>query len=400
MKVDHDPIRHLNYISQALAQSKKPIGFFIGAGCPLSMWIDGKPLIPDVAGLTKIINEEFERRDDDLKEKYTRLIEHFEPQFNIEDVLTYVRSLISVVGNSEIRTLTKEDLSRIEYEICRLIIRYVDKSLPNTSSPYHGLASWIGSAERKKPVEVFTTNYDLLMEEALEYQQVPYFDGFVGSRRTFFDLSAIEEDYLPPRWVRFWKIHGSLNWVFEPGETEDEPGVVFRASKEPSAQGSHLIYPSHLKYSQSRRMPYLAMFDRLKAFLKTPSSVLFISGYSFSDEHINDTIFQGLVNNQSSIVIALLYGALENYPKAINMAKKRSNLSLFGFREGIIGSRRGIWQYDPHEDYENLPIKIVSEDSEYPGEDPVTVLELELGDFAALGHFTRSLIGEEKEDGK
>ena len=93
-----------------------------------------------------------------------------------------------------------------------------------------------------------------------------YFDGFIGARKAFFDLGAVEdEDLLPPRWTRLWKIHGSLNW-----RLENETDVV--RTDEKTDKQSYLIYPSHLKYDQSRKMPYLAMLDRLKAFLLAPSS--------------------------------------------------------------------------------------------------------------------------------
>lgn len=33
----HDPVRHLKYLRQSLSQDNEPIGFFISAGCPLSV---------------------------------------------------------------------------------------------------------------------------------------------------------------------------------------------------------------------------------------------------------------------------------------------------------------------------------------------------------------------------
>ena len=56
----HDPIKHIKFLRQTLSQDKKPIGFFISAGCPLAVNMpeDQWPLIADVAGLTKFIKEE------------------------------------------------------------------------------------------------------------------------------------------------------------------------------------------------------------------------------------------------------------------------------------------------------------------------------------------------------
>lgn len=67
MTVNHDIFRQIEYIQQSLSQNKKPIGFFIGAGCPLSVRVNirdengtrvSDPLIPDVSGLTMLISDQ------------------------------------------------------------------------------------------------------------------------------------------------------------------------------------------------------------------------------------------------------------------------------------------------------------------------------------------------------
>src|SRR5450756_397950 len=50
----HCPYRRTADLLQRLAPNKMRVGFFIGAGCSLSVQgADGKPLIPEIAGLTK-----------------------------------------------------------------------------------------------------------------------------------------------------------------------------------------------------------------------------------------------------------------------------------------------------------------------------------------------------------
>jgi hypothetical protein len=167
------------------------------------------------------------------------------------------------------------------------------------------------------PVEIFTTNYDLLVEQALEANRVPYFDGFLGSNETFFDLRAMEDDHLPSRWARLWKIHGSPNWH------EDKNGAIRRSG---DTQKRRIIYPSHLKYDESRRMPYLAMMDRLRAFLKKESAVLVAIGFSFKDVHLNEIIVQGLQGNATGVVFALLHGKLQRYEELTKIATTRSRM--------------------------------------------------------------------------
>lgn len=88
-------------------------------------------------------------------------------------------------------------LNGIDEEICKLTTEVVQARLPGDDTPYHQLATWIGGVPRAHAVEVFTSNYDLLMEQSLEERRVPYFDGFVGSANTFFDVASMEQGNLP-----------------------------------------------------------------------------------------------------------------------------------------------------------------------------------------------------------
>jgi hypothetical protein len=141
----------------------------------------------------------------------------------------------------------------------------------------------------------------------LEDLEIPFFDGFVGSRRSFFDLRAVEDNLIPTHWSRLWKIHGSINWYLEEVGGQKK---VYRSS-EVKQGASHLIYPSHLKYEESRKMPYLALIDQLNRFIRKKSSLLILSGYSFNDGHLNDTIINALTANPTAMVLGLMYGSYE-----------------------------------------------------------------------------------------
>ena len=81
---------------QTLSQDKKPIGFFISAGCPLAVTMpEGKwPLIADVAGLTKYLSEELCSKDE-KKNKFDRLLDEVVLSKlkveNVEDILSFIR---------------------------------------------------------------------------------------------------------------------------------------------------------------------------------------------------------------------------------------------------------------------------------------------------------------------
>jgi hypothetical protein len=386
----HDPIKHIKFLRQTLSQDKKPLGFFISAGCPLAVNLPKEewPLIADVAGLTKYIKEELGSRGGD-KNLFDKLI--YEVGLsnkninNVEDILSFIRGLKDVAIGNSVRGFSEQNLKELEEAICAKIVSKLDVSLPDKDTPYHKLAHWI-SIDREKPIEVFTTNYDLLIEQAFEDLSIPYFDGFVGSRQSFFDLRAVEDNLIPKHWTRLWKIHGSINWF------QKENKEVFRSSRTSEINASHLIYPSHLKYEQSRKMPYLAMIDQLNKFIRQPNSLLIISGYSFNDQHLNDTIISALRANPSSMVIAMLWGTLtydesgtivERYPEAIKRALFRNNLAIWSYDEAIIGTIRGSWKINGTLETEDNLADCYDIKENY----------LKLGDFSKLGDFLQALIG-------
>lgn len=401
----HDAYRQVSYIQQALSQSKKSLGLFLGAGCPLSIKIANSestdPLIPDVAGLTSIILEKLKGADDapsNCDRLVSQIIEDGLPNPNIEDILSQLRLMKQVVGKGKVREFNSADLEELDKDICKVISVEVNKELPNKNTPYHNLAIWARSIPRAKPIHLFTSNYDLLIEQALEETSCPYFDGFVGSKNAFFDLGTVEdEQLLDPRWTRLWKIHGSVNWKIDKNKN------IIRGNSV-SGDEQYLIYPSHLKYDQSRKMPYLALLDRLKYFLLTPSTVLFTSGYSFSDEHINDVIMQSLKSNPSAMAFAFLYGKLDspNYLKAKDCALQIPNLSLIAFDKGVIGRQVGEWTLANDDLIGEIPAhsvsKIVKNEGEGEQVKEVVLYEITLGDFEKLGQFLKEMSVVEEKD--
>jgi hypothetical protein len=216
----HCPYRRATDLLQRLAPGKMRIGFFIGAGCPLSIRVsegEGKtrPLIPEIEGLTTLVKESLDK-EENLKNSaeaaWSRVVARGIVSPTIEDILSHIRTLKSLCGNGSIDGFSQEDLTSLDKAICEQVRTLVSQQLPGSDTPYHVLASWIQAISRDKPVEIFTTNYDMLLEQALEQQRVPYFDGFVGSDSAFLDLESMAEDDLPARWTRLWKIHGSINW--------------------------------------------------------------------------------------------------------------------------------------------------------------------------------------------
>jgi len=377
-----DLLSRIGLLHQILSSDKTRVGFLIGAGCSTSIKIGDEPLIPNISGLSKIVQDAM-NADEELKAHYaslySRAASDHPDNANIEHILTHLRALKEIVGSGTIEGLTKPILEAIEVNICKVITGVVQKDLTEPDSPHFKLVRWIGSLQRAYPVEIFTPNYDLLLEQALEHHEVPYFDGFSGSRYAFFDLSSIDDSKIPPQWARLWKLHGSINWW------KTEKGAI-RSTSPPAGAYPQMIYPSHLKYEQSRRLPYLAMMDQLSGFFSKDRdkcvNVLVTCGYSCADDHINDAIIQGLGNNQrNSTCFCLIFDNLDEISKAAELAKMRSNITLIARDKGIVNCEIVRWSDTIVSDSPFTSSSVIQREDKF---------ECDLGNFNSFANFLAS----------
>ncbi|MCI0470085.1 MAG: SIR2 family protein, partial [Candidatus Aminicenantes bacterium] len=216
-------------------------------------------------------------------------------------------------------------------------------------------AQWVGQANRKFPVEIFTTNYDYLFEIGLEHHNIPYFDGFMGGFEPFFNSTFVEDLGFLPQITKLWKIHGSLGWDLN----ENKKKIVRKYHEE----NNIIVFPSLLKYDDSKKHPYVSYLDRLGKFLKQDDAVLFLCGYSFGDQHINEVVLNALSATRTSHAIVLyydlskdknrnkMYSLIENSPISL-LAMSQPKLSVYGFRSAVIGGKFGKWQLktEPNKD--------------------------------------------------
>ena len=290
-------------------------------------------------------------------------------------ILTSIRRLSLAIGNAEVYGLNGDEYERLAIRLCQKIGSIVAKSLPIEPNPFTELVSWVGGTHRNHPVEIFTPNYDLLLEEAFERARLPYFDGFTGAHKPFFDAASIADDMdaLPSRWSRLWKIHGSLGWEVS-GESIIRTG---------SRDASLLIYPDHLKYDQITRQPYSALFERLRTFLMTPDSLLICTGFSFIDAQITSVLDDALAANAHTAVLAFQFGKLIDEERAVNLAIRRPNLSVYARDGAVIRSVQGSWRpgQPPTDDWLSIRSTFWRANPEHG------LGEFLLGDFSALARF-------------
>jgi hypothetical protein len=135
-------------------------------------------------------------------------------------------------------------------------------------------------------------------------------------------------------------------------------------------------------------MPYLAMIDRLRAFLRGRAAALIVCGYSFNDEHLNEVITQGLEGNPTAAAFGLLHGELGRYGRARALALRRSNLSLLAEDAAIVGTHEAEWAPS------DAPAQTEPMQGNTEPEKTFTRTRFPLGDFAVFGAMLGEMIGE------
>lgn len=321
-----DVVREL---SEKLNARARHVVFVLGAGASTGAGL------PDVAGLKERVATSLAGAD---RDHFTALA----ATRNLEEVLTHLRLISAVLsGTPDFLTgLSDTAAKALDKLICATIVKILTTS-PHDIAHHERFAQWIAHAQYNRPVEIFTTNYDLLVEQGLESVGVPYFDGFIGSYAARFRPDLIEDDWvsdrvrLPVDWARVWKLHGSVSWVVQKSGRGDQI-VRMALPPEHAAALPHAIYPSFLKYEESRRLPFVVLADRFRHSLAVPETLVITSGYSFRDEHVNELLFESASLYPRSEVVALFRSTVPELVRT--RAAKVPNFTAIGADGAIIGT--------------------------------------------------------------
>lgn len=256
-------------------------------------------------------------------------------QGNLEDQLRVANELLRGL---EILRKT-EDVAKLELDLANILAAF-SKSILQSE---HGIAT--ATEERRElafntlvtflmsfasrtgvrdRLNIFTTNYDRLIEAGAELAGLHLLDRFLGNLTPIFRSSRLDLDmhYNPPgirgepRYLegvaRFTKLHGSVDWVQTGGDIR-RVGLPFGAESvqpylnapglESASAHELMIYPNAAKDRETSDYPYVELFRDLAAAICRPNSTLVTYGYSFGDEHINRVIRDMLTIPSTHLVV-------------------------------------------------------------------------------------------------
>lgn len=202
---------------------------------------------------------------------------------------------------------------------------------------------------------IFTTNYDLFNEAAMDHLNLNYNNGFGGGLERVFNparfkytfskkVDANLEKFEPLEdMVYLYKLHGSISWVERRGNS------LFNIQEIPIKHGENgrkghniLIYPTPLKQPTSLGSPYADIIREFQNKLSLPHCALFIIGYGFRDEHINRVIYQSLATNSSISIV--IFGSHESNP--LTRIEDSRVYRIYGECECSGGKKREIHYFE------------------------------------------------------
>ena len=238
-----------------------------------------------------------------LKDKCSAIIE----SKNIEDFLSF--TILYEKLNGEIRdkkgNLLRSKLEKKIADACRLDLDATNK--------HH--QDFIRKLTARKPsdprVQLYTTNYDTLFEQAAQKMNYTIVDGFSFSYPRVFNGTNFnhdivyrehtrvkQEESFIPNVIQLFKLHGSIDW-------EKINDKIYQKER---TEHPCIIYPASEKYESSYEQPYFEMMSHLQTTLRKEGTLLIVAGFGFQDKHIQNAIKEAVFQNPNFHLLIVCYG--------------------------------------------------------------------------------------------
>jgi len=180
----------------------------------------------------------------------------------------------------------------------------------------HYLRNLVEICNDRCGVDIFSLNYDLCIETALQrYTKREFVNGFT-------EKGWEPENFCGECPIRLFKLHGSLDWVEDQAYglcSLQHPRNKWAENIEGESTKPLLIFGTAHKLAP--REPFLSLaYSFSQAVLRT--TVLAIIGYSFGDEYVNQIIRQGIEKN-SKLRVLVVGPRADSYVEQISFLQGR-----------------------------------------------------------------------------
>jgi hypothetical protein len=290
--------------------------------------ISYKSNIPLMYQLTKRVSTLIRCEYEHINSVYMDIVSDLPANYHIEHVLSHLIDYITIAKRSASKMITLNDNQHSESSLEELyhciieniseIIRYgysvnddnTDEKIGNINEPivdisYHlkfieALFGTKANLVNRSTINIFTTNYDTLLEDSLGLIRKNPVDGFEGGAIAYWTGNAAfsKTDIND---VLVCKLHGSIDW------TMNKNGNLYRTrygTKYTFSKRDVLIYPRATKYVETQKDPFASIFAVFRSKLNVQrDNVLITCGYSFGDDHINGEIDLAMSSSNNKTVL-------------------------------------------------------------------------------------------------
>lgn len=196
-----------------------------------------------------------------------------------------------------------------------------------------------------KQVNIFTTNFDMFIEDSCERLGIPYNDGFSGQIKPVFNVANFNkiqkykslqfDNTLDIPLFNIIKLHGSISW------REENEKIIY-------SDGSHIkdnltgksgrnfivgysqiaiINPNAEKHFETvLDTNYASMLRKFTLELEKENSVLIIIGFSLADKHIKNLLYGVMKSNPTLVVV---YFSNSKYDNLVDKLDESKNSNLY-----------------------------------------------------------------------
>lgn len=273
---------------------------------------------------------------------YLSTLKDIETKMNKEETRVEAkRSYYKLINKS--KAILDESLEKDDEE---------QKKLVNTKQNYDNfLKFWADKISQRslhivnKQINIFTTNFDMFLEDSCERLNIHYNDGFNGQIKPIFQVSNFNKIYkykslqfdntsdIPL--FNIMKLHGSISCLAQDKEIiysngSHIPNNLYDKTDEDfeiEYNKIPLINPRAEKHFETvLDTNYASLLRKFTLELEKENSALIIVGFSMDDSHIKNLLYGVMQSNPTLIVI---YFSHSKYNESIDKLRERDNTNLY-----------------------------------------------------------------------
>lgn len=196
-----------------------------------------------------------------------------------------------------------------------------------------------------KQVNIFTTNFDMFMEDSCERLSIPYNDGFAGQIKPTFSVANFNkiQRYKSLQFdntsdiplFNIIKLHGSVSWQARDGKIVYSDGTHIENNLEEKTGNEFdegykkvaVINPNAEKHFETvLDTNYASMLRKFTLELEKENSVLFLVGFSLADKHIRNLLYGVMKSNPTLVII---YFSYSQYDETTDKLEEKKNPNLY-----------------------------------------------------------------------